>query len=860
MANHPCIGLAQAAAVKAGHPITEAQANKILLNHARLAAGAIKAGVASNAVDAARMAAEMLVGEHLYARTVAVKATLATIKAGRIVDASRDAAMNAGHLAGDGLRAPMVGSSKKFSGSRVSMDSIEDSTYKRLAGFLSVSLDKLGLFDYFKDPKNARKNHEAGWNLSQINPAAGSVTGDAKALAVAQVRKELNRMQAGEINAAGGYLRETPGYVGMQTHAREKLVGLGRGKGEPVNYEKDFQAWKALVMPLVDEFRSYKGADPNTWLREFHNNIYTGDFDSAAQSGSPSKTGGVIGKLAAERKMIFKDAGSAWKYNELLGEKDLYHGTLSDMQRTARSSASIQMLGGDPVGVINAAYGRAAEKIKNTDTILNKDEHMRSLQSWKTDAAVSLTSGRADVSGDPRVARLQANAQGVVAASINGGIILSALAGDPVFMGVWGSSRGTGTLNLMSKAIRNYLGGLPKDLGRALKLVGFGNEGFAKTAEARFAQYDRSSRGLAWFNSKISEITTLDHWTESSKEAVAEVITGMMGLDKDKPFDATHPRVQRLLWDYGISASEWDALRHGAVNLDGNHFVLGSELESLPQAMKDSLKKDSGLSWEATKQKLSSKFNSLLHSESNTAVLTPGMNERMYTSLGGTQAGSPAGIVARNLMMYKGYAVTTLTKVWGNEIHGNGYKGMLFGEKGIAGTDTWIRNNKLRLAGIVAGGLVSGYLNKSIRDTIAGKEPESWTTEDGEFNFRLFKESMQRGGVGGLYGDLILNQYERGFRDVSSYAAGPTWSKVIDPAGMLVSNMLQGKFDQARTEAVSAAAGLVPNIVFARQALDRAILWSLQEWANPGYLERMERNTQNKTGQDYWLSPDVRLK
>ena len=35
---------------------------------------------------------------------------------------------------------------------------------------------------------------------------------------------------------------------------------------------------------------------------------------------------------------------------------------------------------------------------------------------------------------------------------------------------------------------------------------------------------------------------------------------------------------------------------------------------------------------------------------------------------------------------------------------------------------------------------------------------------------------------------------------------------------------------------------------------------NVYEWANPGYLQRLERNLHNKTGQDYWFNEGLFVK
>jgi len=856
-----CIDLAKKTAEDMGAKLSNAEAARIIKKVGNYANALLKSGKAKNHIEAAKMAVTDGIEEHLAMKAISKMAILADIRAGRIYDARAEAALAEGKLVGDALRSMPVGSTTNFKGGKVSYDTIQDVTFKKYVGFYETALLKDGVLEFMKKRENQKAIFMETWNLSLEKPRPGSVTGNEKALKVAKVRNAVHNATASDITAAGGYVKKTEGFGASQTHDRNQMVGIGKKDGKPVNFEDDFQVWKDFILPKLDDLKTFKGEDPIIWLREAFQNIYTGDYDSAYQSKDPLKqNAGMVGKLAADRKIFFKDAESAWEYNERFGEKDLHTGDLKHMQDAAKGVATLQLLGANPDKVYKNAYGRIAEKIKSDESITNKDKQIRSLQSWKTDAAINLASGKSDVQGDPRWAARQANLQGVVAMSMNGAITLSAIPGDLLTMGVWASRRGTGVLRVMGNTLKNFLGQQDPKMKEHLRRMAFGLEGAAGTAEVRLAQYDRSARWISGFNSWVSKATLLNRWTNASKEGAAQSITGhTLGSNSHLKLSSTPDQTQRMLHEYGIGSEEWDILRQGTFEHKGERFITVADLDSLPEASKTKLKEIYGKSWESSKLQLETKFLSMLHRETGVSTLTPGLKERIYTTFGGMQAGSPAGMTARNLMMYKGYPVAALSKMWADEVHGQGYRGFLMGDEGIAGSDTWIRNNKLRAAGIVAAGLASGYAAITVRDLLAGKEAQSFENEDGSFNINLLRNCFQRGGVAGLYGDLVLNQYERGFRDVSSQLAGPVWSKVVDPAGVTLSNAMQGKWDQAKQEAFSGAVGLVPNVIFARQALDRAVLWSLQEWKNPGYLERLERNIKNKTGQDYWLDTDQRL-
>ena len=68
--------------------------------------------------------------------------------------------------------------------------------------------------------------------------------------------------------------------------------------------------------------------------------------------------------------------------------------------------------------------------------------------------------------------------------------------------------------------------------------------------------------------------------------------------------------------------------------------------------------------------------------------------------------------------------------------------------------------------------------------------------------------------------------------------------------------------DDAAAEALRRFRNWLPgqNIFYAKIPLDYLIMNNVYEWANPGYLQRLERNLHNKTGQDYWFNEGLFVK
>lgn len=234
-------------------------------------------------------------------------------------------------------------------------------------------------------------------------------------------------------------------------------------------------------------------------------------------------------------------------------------------------------------------------------------------------------------------------------------------------------------------------------------------------------------------------------------------------------------------------------------------------------------------------RKMEEKFSLMINRETYTAVLEPGARERRWTTLG-MRAGTWGGTAIRVAAFLKSFPLG----VWNRHVLEMKAHGSLH-----------------HMFGYIAASMVMGYMSMLVRDTLAGKTPKQFWNEDDEFQPGLFKDMLQRGGILGLWGDVLFQEYNRGFRDFSSYLGGPMFSKVFDPVASALTKT-------ARMELPGDEAAMVPellpfsNLIFFRQAFDHVVGHQLREMVSPGSIDKMKENLRNNYGQEFydWADPE----
>lgn len=246
------------------------------------------------------------------------------------------------------------------------------------------------------------------------------------------------------------------------------------------------------------------------------------------------------------------------------------------------------------------------------------------------------------------------------------------------------------------------------------------------------------------------------------------------------------------------------------------------------------------------------RYMSLLSHESTMAIVEPDVAARAFIRRG-TQPGTVPGEGLRLVGQFQAFPVAMFTRHWRRLLDTpQGLEGAPLGYRG--GTPA---NRLALIGGLVAMMGVAGAISLQAKQFRDGKDPLDMTT------WKFWAQAVLQGGGFGFLGSLLLNPpEERGSRgwEGTIGAAGPVFGTIgaaIDLTQGNLMEMAQGKDTHAGAEAIRFIKGHAPlvNLFYTKAALDHAVLHSLQEWASPGYLSRIQQRARREWNQDYWWEP-----
>jgi hypothetical protein len=200
----------------------------------------------------------------------------------------------------------------------------------------------------------------------------------------------------------------------------------------------------------------------------------------------------------------------------------------------------------------------------------------------------------------------------------------------------------------------------------------------------------------------------------------------------------------------------------------------------------------------------------------------------------GKQAGNFAGNAIRLLGQFKSFPVSMLQQTWGRELYGGqGRMGKLAG-----------------ITELMAASLVLGYVQGALRDVVTGKTPAN--PADPSTVARAF---VAGGGLS-IYGDFLFGNFSRYGSSAGDMLLGPTFGQ-ISALMDLKSTWASGQDGMAQAFKIVKQNVPGQNIWMTRALTDMLFVYRIQEYLNPGYLSRMQRNLENANHQSWWLPPTM---
>jgi hypothetical protein len=427
------------------------------------------------------------------------------------------------------------------------------------------------------------------------------------------------------------------------------------------------------------------------------------------------------------------------------------------------------------------------------------------------DQVLAVLDGRAATPQNPTLAQAGQLVRSVQQLAKLGGVVLSSLPD----LAVNAAMLRHNGVPLFHAYAQQMTGLLPRgpETQQVARALGVGIDGLLGSVASRLGGNEQLSGRMARATNLFFKLNGLQFWTDRMKSSAGLMLSANLADNATRQFADLHPRLQATLRRYGIEDAEWNQVRAAPQRAaDGTAYLL-------PEAVGDAA--------------ASRKLGAYLADQVREGMTEPTARSRAIVTAG-LQAGSWGGELVRTLLQFKTFPTTYLTRSMARETLRDGID--------VGG-----------MAHMIAATTALGYLALTVKDLAKGRNPRE--PDDAASYAKLVAASMVQGGGLGLYGDFLFGENNRFGGGFVSSLAGPTAGSV-DEVARFLAGRVRGE-GNAAAEAIRMGVGHTPfvNLFYTRLALDHMVLFRLQEWANPGYLRRVEQRTKRENDQTFWLRP-----
>lgn len=693
------------------------------------------------------------------------------------------------------------------------------------------------------------------WHIASTRNLSEGVTGVKEAHTIAKIIYDLRTEMLGRENRAGGLTKMNETYAMRQTHEVSRIM-----KGHHGNVEAAYKKWRDFIMPKLDMEKTFEGViDPETRIRQIFNNIITSEHSHTKAKPNRdvdagyARPGSLAKRIAARRVLHFKDANAAWEYNTQFGALSIRDGIVTEISRHAGQTAMLENFGADPDGTFNTIlkmmsqkdrdFGKSLKQKKSTrDLFITPQLAFDTLMGYKENPGTGLAA---------TVSKMQRNILAWQTISKLGGVTISAIP-DKAFV------HSTLTYNGFSQ-IDAFLANLkvfkPKtDADRAYMAdLGVGLDAFIGEVNSRLSMNDVGMGGMYKLQQTLFRLNGMHWWNDAHKGTIGTLLAKRLADNYKTPFDKLDVDTQKVLSMYGIKELEWQSIRQAAIYKaeDGNRYLIPELLKNLTDAQAarhlQPGQPETKTNLQRVRTDLETRIRTFITDQVDDAVLTPGAREKIFTTWG-TQAGTAAGTFARLFMHFKSFPITVASRIIRREMVGHEAK--FFGGRGT-----------LRMIEMIAMTTLGGYVATAIKDALKGRTPRRIMEDDGTINIDVIAQAMARGGGLGIYGDLLMSEYDQAYKNPISVTAGPAIGAAAEAIG-LTSQGVRSIFDDdvnapSSRNVVRLIQSNTPyaNLFYIKPIIDYMILYKLDEMLNPGSLRKMERRIEERNHQRFFAPP-----
>lgn len=802
-----------------------------------------------------------------------------------------DEAVKDGHDWARAIEARLVGSNrpmfdpKSRTGNQLSAAAIGLAAKKDWIGGVVTDLERLGRDDpalagldkIFYSRAIEDDVFREKWQLDSGGRGKPGSTKNAQAMAIARVLHKWDKVRVSSLNNEGAWISDYAGYMTKLTHDPDRIRRASKpfNRLDPSSYmyggftQADREAWVHFTLSHLDVKRTFGASEePDQILAKMFGGFIDGSHMElealTTEPGHPS----IAGAVSHNRVFHWKSADDWLAYNKRFGRFDATDAWLNSMNKSADHFALMKVFGSRPkegfendlayarnktMGAVEGdKLNRWADREDNSGPLLNR---------------FRVVSGEAD---RPQYSAIAPLVDGVMAVQRMAklGFTPFAMVVDNVNISREVARHGLSFVERYGSMLSGYVQGAEGSAkAEVADLLHTGILGRLRGVTARFDISDARAGTLAKMENTFFKITGMTAMTENKRADAERMMAYALGKNRGKDFAELGQMETHLLQGFGLGDREWKLLHQANWHeLEGRTYLTPDIATRIPEeAIKAYANEGRSISEQAsstmlnmagiipgglverTRQDLALKLWAYFGERGQYAVIEPGAREKALL-LQGSQRNSPTNLALRLLLQFKQFPATILMKTWETELRGGGTR-----MDKVAG-----------ITELIVGTTLAGALANFLNATAKGQDPTAqWRNEPGQALMAAFL----RGGAASIYGDYLLGEYSRHGMNFVEGLAGPT----IGQANRLVElyNLLKQdsadafrdrdkhKGSQTAALAVKSVRDNLPfmNMIYTRAAFDYLITNRLQEWLNPGYLQRMEQGMKQRSGTEFWLSP-----
>jgi hypothetical protein len=738
------------------------------------------------------------------------------------------------------LAAVNVGTEKRGSGTGLSVDARRRAVYNEWVGEIARELDALGTLGRLANPLRRRDKdfeYDVAREIARLNGSKDRPTGNEDAVKTARILKRVQDKSVAAQNAQGAWISRLEGYVVKQTHDAIKISG---GFFRGLDAKKRVQAqndWIDFITPRLDE-RSFDGVtDRAAFLRQIWTDIVSGhqNISDATKSDLDAvRASGLLAARVSESRVLhFKNTDDWIAYNERFGSGGVFENFMSQLDQASSNAALMEVWGPNPKASFDATKEsliKAARERGDVKTVAKLNSHLR-------DAEFGELDGTSAAPGSVRGAAIMRGLRLHQGLTKLGGMTLSSISD---------TSLAAHTLRKagvpLLEGYNSVLSGISRLQGdaraEAASLVNVGARQIIGNMVSRFSATDGAVGTLGRIQSQFYTLNLFSAWGGGVRSGVGASLSHHLGGHSGKVFGSLDEATQAQLTRYKIGAPEWALLRKGAKRFSDNNLYLTPEAaDGISEAALKKWGRGQGYGDPVrARTELRTRLQAYFTDLADTAMTEPRAREQALLNQG-LPPGTPMGEAVRAFMQFKSFPTAVITRHLAPAYRGDA------GVSPVAG-----------VAHIIVAGTILGYVARQSKQIAKGLSPEPLITEDGAPNMPLLVASLIQGGGLGIYGDFLLADYNR-------YGSGPveTLGGPLVGAGGGVLRFMAALRDgeDVWARGMRGTIGAIPfnNLFYTRAALDYLIFYQMQEWANPGSLERYEKRLQEDRGQSFLLPP-----